>query len=133
MIRADLKSLWNINGKLSDEKNRLAAIDDSLNFITPIIDGLPKSTSNNSRVEKLVAAKIDCTKRIADLQAESQNVKAELSLIILTSQLDTVEINILLLRYVQCLPFTDIAKKVFLSESRVFALHRRAVKKLFAD
>lgn len=131
MTLESLNTPKRLHAELQTLQERRAAIVDSLNHFTPTLNGLPKSKDNNeSRLERLVACKLDIENQIADLQASLATARAGLAADIFSADLHNNEIAVMLRRYVDFMNFSAIASDLHFSENRVYCLRRQALKKL---
>jgi len=119
-----------LNAELQTLQERRLAIVDSLNNFSPTLDGLPKSKDNESRLDRLVAVKLDLESQIANLQASFATARANLAADIFSADLHNNEVAILLRRYVDFKTYAEIARELHFSENRVYCLRRQALKKL---
>ena len=93
----------------------------------PIIDGLPKTKSNDSRVEKIVTSIDASERRLSRLEDELLSVSIEMT----NEIFERLELNaaqVLFLRYVKCEQFKAISAAMHLSLSAIFKIHKRGVK-----
>lgn len=133
MTLESLNAPKRLNAELQTLQERRSAIVDSLNNFTPILNGMPKmpkSKDVESRLERLIAIKLDLESQIADLQVELAAARANLAADIYSADLHNNEIAVLLRRYVDVQTFADIARELHFSENRVYCLRRQAFKKL---
>lgn len=131
MTRYELEKVKRLQGALSTLRERHAGIIDSLHRLNTELDGLPKSHNTESRLENLVSLMIDVERQIADLQAELACTRADLTTELFSSTtLTQNEVTVLMRRYVDLLPFPQIANEMHFSQNNVFLYHRQALKKL---
>lgn len=77
--------------------------------------------------EKLTRLIVDAERELRALRAEFASTAAELTGEIFQRVTDTKAAQVLMLRYVACRTFTEIASSVNYSASHVFKLHREGV------
>lgn len=94
----------------------------------PELDGLPRAKSAKSRVENFAQKIVDAENELEIAKAKYLAGAAQLGLEILQRVKNLSQIKILLLRYVECRAWNSIIQEVKLSDSQVFALHRRGLK-----
>lgn len=117
--------------KLEEMRLRLRGIEDCLKAITTKIDGLPKGTNFDSRIEKLTAAKVDLEEEIMRTADALTDLQIKLTEEISTSaDLNILEKEILIRRYVTGEEFKAIWREVNVSEPHCYYLHRRGLAKM---
>lgn len=95
----------------------------------PELDGLPKAKpSGKSRVENFAQKIVDAENELEIAKAKYLAGAAQLVLEILQRVKNLQAARILLLRYVNLYNWRQIFREVNLSDSQVFALHRRGLK-----
>lgn len=130
MTLESLNAPKRLNAELQTLQERRSAIVDSLNNFTPKLNGMPKNKDVESRLERLIAIKLDLESQIADLQVELAAARANLAADIYSADLHNNEMSVLLRRYVDFMSFSAIASDLHFSENRVYCLRRQAFKKL---
>lgn len=132
MTLDDLKSVIILDRELSRTRELLTCLDDRLKSLTIQLDGLPKQKrSGDSRLADLIAKKLDAENRVAELDLQLFDERITLTEKILSCQtLTPTQMQILSCRYVEILPFAEIAAALKFTESHIFTLHRKALKKL---
>lgn len=91
------------------------------------LDGLPKSKSQSSHVEKIVAQIVDGEKNLSDLRDELLELQDALTAEIYRRVTNLSAVEVLVARYIFGKTFPQIAGEMFLSERRVYKLHRQGV------
>ena len=99
----------------------------------PTRDGLPKSHSVDSRVERIAVKVIDAERKVAELKAQLADAIPRLEQKICAKVEDSAERALLLFRYVEGMYFCDIGFLMGYSEAHVYYLHRIAREKLIGD
>ena len=133
MTKTELNSAMTLQRQLETEKMKLKNVEDWLMTITPKLDGLPKTQSRDSRLENLMAQKLDVENKITALETELISAQCKLlTLFVGLKELSAVELEILRARYVDCKLFSTIAETLHFSETYIFRHHRNAVKKICA-
>lgn len=132
MTLDDLKSVTTLDRELSKTRELLNCLDDRLKSLTIQLDGLPKQKrSGDSRLADLITKKLDAENRVAELELQLFDERLDLTEKILSCDfLTATQMTILSCRYVECLPFAEIASALQCTESHIFNLHRKALKKL---
>ena len=125
-----LTAVQEIKSKIDDERSKLETLKMATAVHTPIIDGLPRPTSQqSSRVEGLTVAILESERRIAELADEYVDAIVALTREIFQRVKDVVAFEVLLRRYILCKPFAEIATELGYSESRIFYWHRQGKNK----
>lgn len=132
MTLDELKIPMTLASELSKTRELLNCLDDRLKSLTIQLDGLPKQKrSGDSRLADLIAKKLDAENRVAELDLQLFDERITLTEKILSCQtLTPTQMQILSRRYVEILPFAEIASALQCTESHIFNLHRKALKKL---
>lgn len=94
----------------------------------PELDGMPRAKSAKSRVENFAQKIVDADNELEIAKAKYLAGAAQLGLEILQRVKNLHAARILLLRYVNLYSWRQIFREVNLSDSQVFALHRRGLK-----
>lgn len=95
---------------------------------TKPVDGMPRGTTVSSRVENFAQKIVDAENELEIAKAKYLAGAAQLGLEILQRVKNLQAARILLLRYVNLYSWRQIFREVNLSDSQVFALHRRGLK-----
>lgn len=130
MTQAELNKVRNLRDEVDAEKQRLATLRLAVQNLSPVLDGMPHTPTQSSRVEKLAVLILDSERDLDELLVCLEDACVELSRKLKNAPLDPIEHKILVLRYVACMSFTEIEEAVNLSEARVYFWHRQAVQKL---
>ena len=130
MTQAELNKVRNLRDEVDAEKQRLATLRLAVQNLSPVLDGMPHTPTQASRVEKLAVLILDSERDLDELLVCLEDACVELSRKLKTAPLDPIEHKILVLRYVACMSFTEIEDAVNLSEARVYFWHRQGVQKL---
>lgn len=112
-------------------KIKLQRLKDFQSDLSPKNDGTPCSQNHTSRLENLSVQIVDTENEIEKLTADRQELQFTLfNRLQANDKLTAKEFDVLYYRYICCLPFENVAKKIAYSTSRIFGLHRSALKKL---
>lgn len=114
--------------RIRELERQIAALCLSRDNIVPVLDGMPHATEIKSKVEKLALRIVENQRVLDNLRVEFEAEKARLVSVIMTEFDDPTEQSLLLLRYVACLPFREIARRMQYGLRHVFKLHDRLVK-----
>jgi len=118
-----LSQIRDVNIRLKSLARQRQSLEDALYNISPKLSHTPKSaTQDVHRMDGLIAAKLD-------IESEMETASIKLAEIYKTvSTIPAAELGaVLTYRYIDRLPWLDIAKELFISESRVYQLHREAL------
>ena len=97
--------------------------------VTPArLDGLPRAKSFDSRVEAVAQKIVDAEAELGRLRAELYVVAQELTIDIVT-KIGGLKAQVLVRRYALLQDFRTIAKEIYLSEARTYAIHKEALAK----
>ena len=133
MTFEQLNEVRALKKQIAAAKQKVAALRDSVESITPKLQPTPKIRATESRVEVLTALIVDTESRVNELQARLQNAVPELTEKILTENLAAAEQTLLIYRYVACKYFRDIGFLMGFSERRVYQVHDQILKKIAVD
>lgn len=128
MTEKELNSVRELNKQIRRQEQHLQALRLSAENLVPILDGLPHSNEAKSRVEKIALMIIESERELDSLRAQLDRASEELPARIHDEVSDVQERTVLLLRYVACMRFRDIAFQLEMSERRVFQIHHDALK-----
>jgi len=128
MTEKELNSVRELNKQIRRQEQYLQALRLSAENLVPILDGLPHSNVAKSRVEKSVLMIIESERELENLRAQLDRASEDLPARIHDEVSDVQERTVLLLRYVACMRFRDIAFQLEMSERRVFQIHHDALK-----
>ena len=130
MTEKELNIVRELKKQIRDLERHLQALRLSAENLVPILDGLPHSNSAKSRVEKIALMIIESERELENLRAQLDRASEELPARIHDEVSDVQERTLLLLRYVACMRFRDIAFQLERSEARVFQIHHDVLKKI---
>ena len=125
-VRKIRAALWNAE-KVLEVWRRAEALK------IPTRDGLPKSHSVDSRVERLAIKITDAERRVDDLKKQLDEAMPRLEQKICAATEDSTERALLTFRYVDCMYFRDIGFLMGYSEAHIYYLHRVACEKIIVD
>ena len=114
--------------KIKETERRLEILRMAATNLVPIIDGMPHATFSQSRVEKIALKTVEAEQELTKLYAEQEPTKAKLADKIIGMTDNTEFQTLLVLRYVECLSFREISRRIHYSLSRVFDLHDKIIR-----
>lgn len=130
MNEKDLNAVRDLKASIDIYEETLHSLQNLITVKTSVNDGMPKSRSGDSAVERLAIRIADLTKKIDDLQAQF-SVMAEKLEKRIRLEIDNVRAQtILILRYVECMTFVEIAQVMSYSEKHIRRLHKNILKGL---
>lgn len=110
----------------SEEYERLSHSIPGPNYDRELVSG---TRNLDAPFVKWIMKKADIDREIESLEEKLVNLKAEIMLTI--ERLDSEDYkNVLVMHYINGLPFVEIAEKLYLSESTVFRWHRSGLESL---
>ena len=130
MTEKELNSVRELNKQIRRQEQHLQALRLSAENLVPILDGLPHSDEAKSRVEKIALMIVESERELENLRAQLDRASEDLPARIHDEVSDVQERTVLLLRYVACMRFRDIAFQLERSEARVFQIHHDVLKKI---
>lgn len=127
MDEKDLYAVHDLKASIDAYKEELHNFQSLITVKTSVNDGMPKGSSGDSAVEWLAIRIADVTKKIDDLQAQF-SVMAEKLEKRIRLEIDNVRAQtILILRYVDCMTFAEIAQAMSYSEKHIRRLHKNII------
>ena len=131
MTYEELISVWTLKGKIDEEKMQIEEwrlLAESIT--TPVITGMPQSKSQTSHVEKIALKIVEAEQKITAMNEELLTEKTKLFEAIKATDLPPILKKLLICRYVVCLPYLVIAKRLGYTRRHISNLHDTALKKL---
>lgn len=123
----ELTACRDLRQRIADLEARLSQLRDvSIKTQTFNVSGV-RTAAAEAMPEKVTRLIVDGETELRSLQAEFAVVADELATEIFSRVTDTKCAQVLMLRYVQCRPFAQIADEVNYTLSHVFKLHRDGV------
>jgi len=121
-----LLQIKTVNIRLDVMLRQLQALGDALTNISPSYSDMPKSATRNvHRLEELIAAKIDLENEMATEGLKLAEIQKTIR-----SLPDPYLQSVLTARYVNGETWDKIARGLYVSEARVYQLHRNALNEL---
>ena len=120
-----LSAVQDLKREIEHVKQQLESLRTAATVITPTLDGLPRSKATTSQVERFATRIVDVEQKLSVLAAECADASIELVNEIYNRVGDGAECAVLILRYVSCKTFAEIAASLSCSKSAVFRLHLR--------
>lgn len=116
-----------MKSRIQGEENLLRGLRERAESATSHLSATPKAKPLASKIETFAPLIVDSEKRLESLRADEIALRCDLLLEILERVKDFAAQEILLLRYVDCLKWQDIADRVDKSLPRCWQLHRIGV------
>ncbi len=129
-VKEYLKEYKTLRVQIAKDEARLKELEEMKDEITAnITDERVQSSSVGSKVEKLAIKIADLENEIADEKIRAIDRMNEIHSSI--NSLDDVDEQLILeLRYIRRMSFADIARSLYFSASKVYRLHRNALKNM---
>lgn len=128
MTKEELCSVRELQKKIRTHEQRLEALRMSAKNIVPILDGLPHATEAKSKVEKIALRIVEVERELEELRGQLVQSKSGLADKIMR-EVEAPEVQtLLILRYVDCCPYKEIARRMRYALRHVFKLHERFLK-----
>ena len=129
MTVQELHAVRELKVKIKDIEKSLRTLRISADNLVPIIDGLPCAIEAKSRVEKIALMIVDRERELETLRNQLVSVKSTLANKIMSAFDEPTVQTLLILRYIECLTFKDIARRMCFCLRYVFKLHNKAILK----
>ena len=130
MTWEELNEVRILNKNIDDITTEINSLRRSLSAKTPALDGLPKSTSVSSSVERNAIRIADAEKALEELKLRLAEAIPRLEKKIRDEVKNPITRVIFLFRYVDCMFFSDIAFKIGYSKQHVYSLHNTTYRNL---
>lgn len=128
MTAEELNSVRELRKKIRAVESRLQALKTNAENIVPILDGLPHAKTAQSKVERNALKIIESEQELETLRTELIQAKSALADKIM-SQVDEPNYQTLLvLRYVECLSFREIARRMHYTLRSVYRTHKKILR-----
>ena len=112
MTEKDLNCVRELNKSIRDRERHLYKLRLSVENLTPILDGLPHASEAKSRVERLALNIVEVERDLDSLREQFQQEQSRLVNIIMREVDEPILQTLLILRYVECLSFNEIARRL---------------------
>ena len=133
MTREELNEVQNIKQIIKNAENALETWRRAEALKIPTRDGLPKSKSVVSRVERLAVKIADASRRVDVYKMQLEDAISRLEQKICAEVPDVTAQTLFILRYVDGMYFRDIALTMGYSEAHIYYLHRITYEKIIVD
>lgn len=125
----ELNAVVDLDVQIKQLERQLTSLRASSTSITPLLNGMPKSSGASSKVEKIVTLIMDLEKELCELKTQKVQSMARLEAMIADVTVGKAR-ELFTLRYVYCQLFRDIAFKLNCSENKIYYLHRITLEKI---
>lgn len=130
MNERELNRVRELKEKIRELERHIAALRSSAENIVPVLDGMPHSTDVKSKVETIALHVVNSERELDALRSELCSAAIHITNRIQNSNLKRKEKTLLILRYVVCMNFRDIAFQMDISDATTFRLHHDGVQKM---
>lgn len=128
MTAQEINKARELSKRIRELERQIAALCLSRDNIVPVLDGMPHATDVKSKVENLALRIVENQRVLENLRVEFEAEKARVASAIMSEFDDPTAQSLLLLRYVSCLSFREIARRMQYGLRHVYKLHDRLVK-----
>lgn len=128
MTWTELNEVRNLNLEIINVQNALDNWRKAEALKIPVRDGLPKTPTADSRVERIAIKIADASRRVDELKEQRDEVIPLLEKKIYDEVGNGTLRRILYLRYIEDFRFCDIVTVTGYSEPHVYRLHNKALK-----
>ena len=125
MTRQELFKVRSLKYEITEQEQYIANLRLSAEKLVPARDGLPHSSEIKRRVEKLALKLVEEDSKLAELRSQMELAKHDLTAKILAEVTSTSIQRLVLLRYVDCLPYKEVARRMKRSLRWTFKLHEK--------
>ena len=133
MTWAELNEVRDLKKAIEDIEKELERLHFSESLNIPKLDGMPKSTSLNSIVERTAIRVADTEKRLEKLKNLHKDAVPRLERKINDAIEDSTARTLFIFRYVDCMYFREIGFILGYSEAHIYYLHRITGEKIISD
>lgn len=132
MKASELNEVRLLKMKLCAYEILLARARNALSNMASMATAYPSSGTLKSRVEELTLKVMHLTEQIARLRADMEEAALGLATRICQIFIDETEQTLMLLRYVECLPWAKVAERMYYSRRNVCRLHDAIITRIDA-
>lgn len=126
----ELNAVRSLKMRLAEAQEGLRQTETALANMIPIRDGLPRATPLTSRIERLTVQRLAYLETIDGLSERLKEAATELATRICLEVPDELGQTLLLLRYVECLSWTQVAERMSYARRHCFRLHKKIIMSL---
>lgn len=130
MMSAELNSVWRAKYEVEREERRLKDLEALAETTTPILDGMPRSKTLEYKVERLAIRMAECRDAIVRLKETLILTKFDLLNHLQAFHLPELQERVLSYRYVSCMKFNSIARRMNFSYAYISKLHVKGLEAL---
>ena len=130
MTERELNIVRDLNAQIRELETHLVTLRRCIENLSPKLDGLPRSTTIQSQVEKIALEIVESSRELEALREQILFATAKLTNEICRAVVAPQERTVLILRYVACMNFRDISFQLNFSDRKVYALHHDGLKNL---
>lgn len=121
----ELNAVRRLKLALTEAEEKLKRVDAALTNATAIRDGLPRAAVLTSRIERLTLKRLELLSTLDNLRGRLEETAIDLATRICQTVPDEFDQTLLLLRYVECLSWTQVAERLDFERRSVFRLHKK--------
>ena len=125
MTKTELNAVREIRKRIKELEEKLQILRRASTDLVPLADGLPRAKSAKSKVEMLALKAVEAEKELEYLNEKILYAKSELADKIMTETDDPAFQVLLMYRYVECLTYREIARRMDFTLRHVFGLHEK--------
>ena len=133
MTWAELNEVRDLNKAIEDIEKQIDILHLSLSLQIPERNGMPKSKSVSSRVERIAVRIVDAETSLNKLKSLLEEALPRLERKINAEIKDLTARTLFTLRYVDCMYFRDISMAMGYSEQHIYYLHKVTGEKIISD
>lgn len=126
----ELNAVRSLKMRLTEAQEGLRRTETALKSMVPIRDGLPRTTPLTSRIERLTVQRLAYLETIDGLSERLKEAAVELATLICLEVPDELGQTLLLLRYVECLSWSQVAERMSYARRHCFRLHKKIITSL---
>lgn len=130
MTSVELNSVWRAKHEAERGERRLKDLEVLAESTTPILDGMPHSKPLEYKVELLATRMAECREEISRLKETLVQTKFDLLNHLQSFHLPELQERVLSYRYVSCMKFTSIARRMNFSYAYISKLHVKGLEAL---
>lgn len=125
MTKRELKSVLLLKHKISEQESYIETLRLSAEDLVPAPSDMPRSLDIVNRVEKLAIKLVEAENKLAELKVQFLQAKLILVEKIFLEVSDPTLQKVVLLRYVECLSYKDIAQRMGYTRRHIYRLHEK--------
>ena len=125
MTKAELHEVRELRKRIKETEQKIEIIRARQTNLVPLMDGMPRAKNARSKVEDLTVKVMELQSELEDLHEKYLDAQAALADKIMTDLDEPNLQTVLIFRYVECLTYREIARRMNFTVRHVFDIHSK--------